>query len=495
MASTAYRFRHFEDCVKALLLVGQNIEIPPGFAKCEAKITPNGEHVKVRAHKDLSPEGNWFFTAGWWEHCIEALPAPSEKIDCVGLDKKARLLATPDRETTNAYLKNDQGDWVGHAVHNIRAVLLSDYGHSEVNHYMAALLRNNWNRVYLPFQPEFPGGRAWNKDSPQLACPPVSEPTPHPTWDMVLNHIGQDLDDELEKLGNGIRTGGEYLKTWIACAFQDPFSPLPYLYLQGDENCGKSTLHEAIQLLLKDGKGLVKADRVFTSEFNGELEGAIFAVIEEADLTSRRAIQRLKDFVTSPTISIRKMRTNAYDSPNLAHWIHTANPADALAIPATDTRICMIHVQRPPTEIAKSELLKQLRAEVPAFLYTVLHTPLPEQQGRLRLEVVSTPSKQDVQGMTASSFQRFIEDECKPCEGNRLLFKDVYERYLDWLPPADKPFALSRQKCGLSMPSHYPKARGTANQTFVGNICFVSDDCVESEPYQLVGGKLKKCKR
>ena len=137
---------------------------------------------------------------------------------------------------------------------------------------------------------------------------------------MVFDHIGIELTPALRGLPwaqqANIKTGADYLRAWVACAFRDPFEPTPYLFLWGNENSGKSILHEALELLVT--KGVVKADKALTSnnEFNGELAGAIICVVEEKNVTlTPGAHARIKEYVTARTLSIRQMRTDTLSSP------------------------------------------------------------------------------------------------------------------------------------------------------------------------------------
>ena len=52
-------------------------------------------------------------------------------------------------------------------------------------------------------------------------------------------------ENEWCKLHN-IKSGTDYLLYWIAFLLRDPFQPLPYLFLYGNQNSGKSILHQAI---------------------------------------------------------------------------------------------------------------------------------------------------------------------------------------------------------------------------------------------------------
>ena len=131
----------------------------------------------------------------------------------------------------------------------------------------------------------------------------------------------------------------------MACAFRDPFEPLPYLFLWGNENSGKSILHEALELLVT--KGVVKADKALTSnnEFNGELAGAIICAVEEKDIALTPGLTPASRSLSPPrTLSIRQMRRDVYEVPNTTHWIQSANKQASCPVIPGDTRITVIEV-------------------------------------------------------------------------------------------------------------------------------------------------------
>ena len=126
-----------------------------------------------------------------------------------------------------------------------------------------------------------------------------------------------------------IRTGADYLRRWVACAFRDPFQPLPYLFFFGPEDSGKSIFYESLQRLVT--KGVVKAERSLTSEFNGELSGAVICAVEEMDIAKAPgAHAKIKEYSTGRTILIRKMRHDCFAQPNATHWVQTANSREEL---------------------------------------------------------------------------------------------------------------------------------------------------------------------
>jgi hypothetical protein len=268
---------------------------------------------------------------------------------------------------------------------------------------MGGAIKRARTLVSLPFHEEYTGGRQWNLGAPQFVYQPAElgddEAPNHPHWDLILSHIGRDLDTPLKNLAwaqrAGIRTGGQYLTAWIACMLREPFSPLPYLFAYGSENCGKSIFHEAISFLFT--KGVVPADRALRSrnDFNGELANAILCVVEECDLSKAdSAYTRLKEWVTCVMLSIRKMRTDSYTQPNTTHWFQAANDQSFCPVFKNDTRIIVLNVPDllSEQEIPRQTLHERLRNEAPHFMYTLMNMELPPVIGRLRLPVIATPT-------------------------------------------------------------------------------------------------------
>jgi phage/plasmid-associated DNA primase len=268
----------------------------------------------------------------------------------------------------------------------------------------------------------------------------------------------------------GIKTGADYLRAWVACAFRDPFEPTPYLFLFGSENCGKSILHEALQLLIT--KGVVQAKRTLTSEFNGELAGAIICAVEEIDISkSPGAHAKIKEYVTGLTISIRKMRHDSYEQPNMTHWIQTANKRTNCPVFEGDTRITMIYVPDllPDQIVPKPKMKIKLQEEAPHFLYTLMHLALPPYLDRLRIPIVATASKKRTEEENRSALDRFISEHCVLGPSERVLFKDFIDRFYAWLPP-DEKHLWSRPRIQRELPPQLKKVNGAGNALYYSGL-------------------------
>jgi hypothetical protein len=253
---------------------------------------------------------------------------------------------------------------------------------------------------------------------------------------------------------------------------RDPLCRLPYLFFFGDENCGKSIVWEAFALLVT--RGVVKADRALTSQndFNGEMAGSILCVVEEKSISnSPGAAAKIKDDVTSLTLSIRKMRTDTYQVDNLTHWLQFSNHQGDCVVPPGNTRIMVIHVGRVEKEIPKGELLARLKEEAPAFMRTLIDFQLPSAMGRLSLPLVPTRHNARSEGFSRSPLESFIKEQTHFVRGAMIPFKDFYERFIESLAPEER-HSWTRPKVSRGLPLNHPSGAHTNNKTFVANLAW-----------------------
>jgi hypothetical protein len=270
-----------------------------------------------------------------------------------------------------------------------------------------------------------------------------------------------------------------------------PFSPLPYLFLYGPENSGKSIFHEAIALLMT--KGCVPADRALTSasDFNGELANCILAVVEEKDISKAKgALAKIKEWVTARNLSIRKMRTDSYTQPNTTHWVQCANRRENCPIFPGDTRITVIHVPDllPDQEIPKEKLIERLTEEAQHFMYSLMNMELPEVVGRLRLPIVITDSKLRSEEDNRDAFEEFLADNCFEAPGALMPFKDLFDKFYESLTVNEKG-EWTKQRAIKKLPSRFPTGNGPGNKKYVANISLEEVTTPDAKPLLYLNGK------
>jgi hypothetical protein len=429
---------------------------------------------------DMGLKG-WLCEKGKWRRVLNATANPVKEKEIGNYDNIVRHLITGKREDYGWVIKGEKGWHVEPLVHvrlNLKAM---GYNPKELDPILGASIQRCWTLVNMPFQPEYPGGRLWNRDAAQLKVVPSQkkEGLHYPTWKKILEHCGQGLNDAIKINGwaraNAIYTGAEYLKVWFASLFKEPFQPLPYLFLYGPEESGKSILYESISLLFTNGYS--KADAALTNPqgFNGELASAVLCVVEEINLSrNQQALNRIKDWVTALELSIHPKGETPYHIPNTSHWIQAANDISYCPIFPGDTRITMIFV--PPLDdlekIPKRELLIALEKEAPDFLAELLNLEIPPSDSRLNIPVIRTVAKAEIEKTNRSAALQFLDEKCHYVPGQMILLGELYEAFLGWVDFTERG-EWGKTRFVKMIPPQFPKGRSkSTGQHFFGNISF-----------------------
>lgn len=496
---------------EAASALGRELPIPDELRDREVRLKGSKDgRLVAQVAKEEGDEGmkqrGWQAKKGYWSQIFETR-VENKTTDLMASehDNMIRALASPAGERAGWMVYQENGEWHRTPKDDARSALLDGFPKPEVEIMLGRAAKKAWKLVNMPFQPEYPGNREWNFGAAQYKYQPAElrddEEPKHPHWDMILKHCGQDLDDALKDLEwartANIKTGADYLLNWAACMLREPYEKLPYLFFYGEQNSGKSIYHEALALLMT--KGVAAADRALTNtnDFNGELANAVLAYIEEKDVAkSAGAYNKLKDWVTSPTLWIRKMRTDAYSQVNTLHFVQCANEREALRIKSGDTRITVFFVPAldPGQEIPKPVLIERLKEEAPHFMRTIMDLTLPPMLGRLRLPVVSTENKQRAEELARSPLESFIAENCFEIPGLMIQFSEFYERFKLWMDEEgiESKGDWSKVKVGKELPHRFPYGVRHSNQRFVGNISW---DDVKPEPDAIPlivkNGKLK----
>lgn len=504
--SNVYVFETADQASKAAEAVGQKLGIDTSLSTRETRLKLKDSRLVVTVQRDKEEDPDkmkgWVNKKDRWvreyEKKIEA--DHDDELNFDDYDNALRSLVTPGGDAAGWVLRVEGGDWTRHPSNNVKMVLQhAGMGKPEAEAIMGGAVKRSWKLVNLPFHDEYPGGRQWNIDAAQFRYKPAElngEEPKHPHWDMILNHVGSDLDAAIREVHwaqqMNIRSGAQYLLLWVACMFRDPFEPLPYLFMFGSENCGKSIFHEALSLLVT--KGVVSADRTLTSgnDFNGELSSAVLCVVEEKNVAaSPVAHARIKEWVTCRNLSIRKMRTDSYNQPNTTHWVQCANRQDHCPVFPNDTRITVIHVPDLLEDVPKKTMLEKLKEEATHFMYTLMNVELPPVIGRLRLPVVETANKLTSEEFSRDDLEQFISEHCFYAPGEYVMFKDFYDKFFEWLP-ADQRGQWNRNRCARSIPLKYPSWFGHARKKYIGNISFEEAKHPTAEPIVVINGKLTR---
>ncbi len=496
-------FTSTEEAKKAVETIGSKLLLPVGN-KYEGRKTILRRHKDGRLVVELAKyDGDEGFAGDWlekkdrWVRIYDInTNATEEERDYSEFDSLTRSIRTPSNADAGWMIRTS-GAWVRSPAANVVRVLRAVAPSDDDAVIMGTAILNQWTLVNMPFHEEHPGGRQWNYGAAQFKYKPVDTDEPvHPHWDRILSHIGTDLDQTVQetewcKKWN-INSGKDYLTAWIACMFREPFEPLPYLFIYGEQGCGKSIFHEVISLLVTGG--IVKADTALTnqSDFNGELANGVLAVIDEKNIAQAgpSVYNKIKDWVTSLTINIHRKGMEPYPQRNSLHFVQLANERSACPVIPGDTRIVPISMSALIEEIPKPLLLEKCHEEGPHFMKTLLSLSLPKSMTRLRLPVLETNTKQSLMDMNRSSLESFITDQCYTKVGRYVSLKEFYERFQVTLSTYDMA-VWTKGKIKQSLADCFPIGNYTGNKVCVGNISFEDVEVPSNGPtFVLQGGKL-----
>ena len=513
-----YLFSTYADILKALESLGSKVEIPlKGQSGRSFSLRPRKKDGKLiigisKERKDAPEEfPRWAKTPRGWERMVEESEICTDKEQedeeiWAKLDERCRMLKCVSYEDLGSIggafdawvLKDDTGKWVKHPRENITPFLTAlNYDPTDLTGLLGGAIFRSWSVVNEPFTPEFPGGRIWNMGASQYVYTPLDlaegQSPKHPHWDLVMRHCGVDLDSYIPDLPWckewGITNGGDYLTAWIACMLRHPFLKLPYLFMYGPQNSGKSIFHEAIATLVT--RGVVKADRAITSSsgYNGELLNAILGVIDEVDISKAGSsvYNKLKEWTTALTLSVHAKYKQVYEARSSLHFVQLSNTRSSLPVLGGDTRITAMNVPLLEREIPKETLMASLHAEGPSFMRTLMDWTIPDAIGRLKLPVIETQSKDDAMASNRNPLEAFLEDRCYKVDGAAITLADFRNLFLESLDQLEAS-EWSTHVVKRALSEHFPVGIRGAKQYYIGNLSL--QPCEPSEPFAVKNNRL-----
>jgi len=495
-----FMFKTAEIAGKAALLMGIKLDFGNLVSGREThlKVHKDGRIIAYVTKKDQDTSDEmqgWLPKKDKWSKLFMAQTSINSEPEVSNYDDLVRHLISETNEDCGWMIKSGL-IWQAEPLNHIRVALGSlGLTPKEQTAVLGSSIFRCWKIVNKPFQPEYPGNRQWNRRAAQLRfVPSQNEDLHYNSWIKILEHCGKGLDDAVRSNGwckaNGIIKGSDYLKCWIASLLQFPTEPLPFLFLYGPQNSGKSIFHEAISLLLT--KGYARADAALMNQqgFNGELAGAILGVVEETDLRKNKtAYNRIKDWVTSRDFLIHpKGETPYHQSPNTLHFIQCANDYQSCPIFSGDSRITMSYVDTldPMELIPKRVLIDLLEKEAPDFLGSVLKLEIPKSNDRLNIPCLETDDKTAAQQLNQTELEVFISEKCTHTLGQELLFARFYERFIEYLDP-NEAHNWSKIRVGKELPPQFPRARKSCDgQMHIGNIMWRGAEIDEDAPSRYI---------
>jgi len=504
--SKGFHFKSTDQAQAAVEALGSKLILPEGNTYTDRAVRLR-KNTDGRLVVELARRDNDTGFDGWngskknkWVKIFNiVVETNSEEDDATRYDTLVRSCRTPGAADAGWRVNVKKGGWIKHPRENVASVLsLVAPPGLAMTQILGRAIINQWLLVCKPFHPEYPGGRQWNLGAPQLVHQPAqleSDEVPrHPHWDMILTHCGEHITPGVQNASWcrdwGIFNGKDYLTAWISCLLREPFEPLPYLFMYGPQNSGKSIFHEAISLLVTGG--VVKADRALTSpgDFNGELANAVLGVVDEVNIAHAGAsvYNKIKEWTTSQFISIHAKFQQVYQQRNCLHFVQTANSRDNCPIFPGDTRITATYVSPLIQEIPKPALMRSLEEEAPHFMATLMDLSLPSSGSRLRLPIIDTEGKAQAADANRDPLEEFLAENCYYVPGEKVTLKEFSEKFFETLTAFEQA-NWSKRRLRQSMPEQYPIGLSNHGRTYIGNLSFTDITVPENTPAYGIQGR------
>lgn len=140
----------------------------------------------------------------------------------------------------------------------------------------------------------------------------------------------------------------EYVMEYIAWCIKHPGRRINYaLIIHGCPGSGKTILSEMFRCILGDANVGAVSNSDLQSSFTRWAEGDIVKFVEEVSVIGHGydVLNNIKDKITNPIISVRRMREDSLKVQNTASYIMVTNDPAALPIDSNDRRYLIVASQ------------------------------------------------------------------------------------------------------------------------------------------------------
>jgi len=153
----------------------------------------------------------------------------------------------------------------------------------------------------------------------------------------VKSHVAHILSDARER---------EIFINYLAHNVQYAGKKIPWaILLQGVEGDGKSFFAEMMKHVMGNQNSKSVGAESLDEKFTPWAEGSCLVFIEEVKMDNVRkheVLNKLKPYITNPVVSVRKMRTDVYETINTTNYVAFTNFQDSLPIGDNDRRYAIL---------------------------------------------------------------------------------------------------------------------------------------------------------
>lgn len=212
----------------------------------------------------------------------------------------------------------------------------------------------------------------------------------------------------------GVGEVQDHFLNWLAVIWQQRRKPLTAWVLHGVEGTGKGILfHNILRPLFGRNHAVQKRASELGSQFNGWLEQALVAFIDEIDadmFTNSRAVEAdLRTMITEPTVSIRRMRADSYEVPNYTAFVFSSNKKKPVTLPPSDRRFNIGMFQSRRLEISQKEIDK-IEGELQHFANYLTEYKASFERAK---SILNTADRREIQKLSITSVDALAHSLCE----------------------------------------------------------------------------------
>lgn len=235
---------------------------------------------------------------------------------------------------------------------------------------------------------------------------------------------------------------------WIAHIVQFGTRTQTAWLFSGTEGTGKGiTFTDILAPILGEKQCMKIQQKEVESEFNGFMENRQLVFLDEGDISSHRAADRimshLRTVITDAEIPIRRMRTNPYSVENFCNIIVASNRTAAIRLQQQDRRWNIAPRQNLKLNPTREELqVLEARSEIQAFTHYLKQlkiskydsTELVETQAREDLLEISRTVADDffsaIAGGDLDYFAEQLQDKVPLPENGYIAFSETVQKWM-----------------------------------------------------------------
>ena len=203
----------------------------------------------------------------------------------------------------------------------------------------------------------------------------------------------------------------EHFMNHLAVIFQLRHKPGTAWVLHGTEGTGKGMLVNVVLRGILGSYVAIKPAGQLEDKFNEWLAQALIAFVDEieADALMQKSTEGdLRNMITEPTLSIRRMQTAAREIPNYTMLIFSSNRPQPVRIPKGDRRynvadfqgVTLATMLETEMKMTPSQFIVKLKAELAAFTHYIMER---KADVTLASKVVQTEARSLIQELSVTS--------------------------------------------------------------------------------------------